>query len=375
MSITLITGVPGSGKTLYCVSKLLQPIIGTQIPVDDDDGRTVMHTRTVYTNINGLQLDHELIDANGAWEWNKDSGDWDLDGSPGGLHDWHEWAKPGSFIVFDEFQKAWPPRPNGSRIPPDVQALDTHRHMGVDFVLLTQNCLNVDRHILGLVDRHLHVRRVANAAVAIVYEWDHASRSLLYKNAVNRSPWRYDKKAFQLYKSARVHTKQRRTIPGLVWFVLFGLILFMFMGPTLYARINAKMAPAAASGASAPRPSFSALPPVSAASGALPSSVPGSVPLPPASAASAAQVAGCVAAGPVCRCYDAAGHAVKVDADICQVETATDSGPSETAHRLASALELRSPSVMPPADLRMIESLHGLRATRVEWGRLSAPSY
>ena len=148
MSITLITGVPGSGKTLYTVSKLLGPIVGSQIPVDDDDGRTVMHTRGVFSNINGLQLDHELIDANGVWSYRDKV--WSFEGHSGGLHDWHEWAQPGAFIVFDEFQKAWPPRPNGAPVPPDVQALDTHRHMGVDFVLLTQNPLNVDRHVLGL---------------------------------------------------------------------------------------------------------------------------------------------------------------------------------------------------------------------------------
>ena len=30
--ITIITGTPGSGKTLYTVHKLLQSIVGTHIP-------------------------------------------------------------------------------------------------------------------------------------------------------------------------------------------------------------------------------------------------------------------------------------------------------------------------------------------------------
>lgn len=37
-------------------------------------------------------LDHELIDGSDT----------------GGLRNWHEWAKPGSVIVFDEVQKIWP---------------------------------------------------------------------------------------------------------------------------------------------------------------------------------------------------------------------------------------------------------------------------
>ena len=104
-----------------------------------DDDVTTMHPRVIYTNIRGLLIDHELIDA----------------GDNQGLGDWHKWAKPGAVIVFDEFQRAWPPRPNGSKVPEEIQALDTHRHMGVDFILITQNVINTDRHVHGLVGRHL----------------------------------------------------------------------------------------------------------------------------------------------------------------------------------------------------------------------------
>lgn len=381
MSITLITGVPGSGKTLYAVSKLLQPIIGSQIPVDDDEGRTVMHTRSVFTNINGLLLDHELIDANGAWEWDKDSGDWVLAGTPGGLHDWHQWAQPGAFIVFDEFQKAWPPRPNGSRIPPDVQALDTHRHMGVDFVLLTQNCLNVDRHILGLVDRHLHVRRLANSHTAIVYEWDHASRSLLYKNALNRSPFRYDKDAFKLYKSARVHTKQRRSLPGLVWFILIGFVALLFLGPAAYSRINSKTASLApAKSASSP-----VVPVQAAASAPASDDDPGPLSRSRDRLASKAgelvgevealEVAGCAVLRDECKCYDKGGAVVDLEPDACRSKVGSV-GVVDHAAELA-AHRLQGPIVQPvsPADLRFYEAVHGDRERRALWGRPIVPGF
>uniref|UniRef100_UPI0024E125E7 zonular occludens toxin domain-containing protein n=1 Tax=Comamonas jiangduensis TaxID=1194168 RepID=UPI0024E125E7 len=61
--ITVITGTPGAGKTLYAITKLLLPLIGTHVPVTDEDGVTTMHPRTIYTNIRGLLIDHELIDA------------------------------------------------------------------------------------------------------------------------------------------------------------------------------------------------------------------------------------------------------------------------------------------------------------------------
>ena len=64
MSITIVTGVPGSGKTLLTVSELLRGIVGTTVPALDKDGKAIEIQRTVYTNINGLLLDHELIDGN-----------------------------------------------------------------------------------------------------------------------------------------------------------------------------------------------------------------------------------------------------------------------------------------------------------------------
>jgi len=234
--ITIISGTPGAGKTLYTIEKLLLPMVGKTITGKDANGDPVELLRTVYTNINGLQVDHELIDG----------------GDNQGLRDWHKWAKPGSLIVFDEVQKVWPPRPNGSKVPDDIQALDTHRHMGVDFVLITQNVVNLDKHIHALGGRHLHVRRIANMALAVVYEWDHVSRGLMFSKSISKAPWRYDKKVFKLYKSAELHTKQQRRMPGLVWFILAGIVGLSALAPTLKARLSDRIG--APSKASAPAP-------------------------------------------------------------------------------------------------------------------------
>lgn len=220
--ITVITGTPGAGKTLYAIEKLLLPVVGKTVKGRDADGNEIEHERTIYTNINGLQIDHELIDG----------------GENQGLRDWYKWAKPGALIVFDEVQKVWPPRPNGSKIPEDVQTLDTHRHLGVDFILITQNVLNFDRHIHALAGRHLHVRRIANMPLATVYEWDHVSRGLLYSKSMVKHPWRYSSKVFKLYKSSELHTKVPRRVPGLVWFLLVGLLGMTVLGPTVYTRIK-----------------------------------------------------------------------------------------------------------------------------------------
>jgi zona occludens toxin len=302
--ITIITGTPGAGKTLYTIEKLLQPLVGTSIEYTDAAGEKVTAPRTIYTNINGLLLDHEKIDG----------------GDNQGLRDWHQWAKPGSVIVFDEVQRHWVPRANGSKVPDDIQALETHRHMGVDFILITQNVLLVDRNIHALAGRHLHIRRVANMPMAIVYEWDHVSRGLLYAKSLTKSPWRYSKKVFDLYKSAEVHTKQPRKIPGLVWFIIAGILGLSILAPTTYARLSQRI---------------NGTPPQAQAQPKTPASGIGARPASASVASDDAQVqseampeqpqpvfSGCAAIVNRCDCYDTAGTRVEMDMNYCVALTA-----------------------------------------------------
>jgi zona occludens toxin len=253
--ITLITGTPGAGKTLYAVSKLLRDLVGTTVDKSNDDGTVTKITRRILTNINGLLLDHELINA--------DAG--------GGLADWHLWAKPGDVIVYDEVQKPWPPRANGSKVPDYIQGLETHRHMGVDFILLTQNPMLIDRNVTALVGRHLHVRRFGAMGAAIVYEWDHCSRSLLFSKSIAKAPWKYDKSVYKLYKSAELHTKPKTSIPTLAFVVVGAIAAAAYFIPSAADRImshgdKAKIAGKPASSpvtpASASRPAVGASGPV-----------------------------------------------------------------------------------------------------------------
>ncbi len=327
MSITLITGVPGSGKTLKAVWDHLRPYVGHVDVNVNDKGEEVKIPSVVYTNINSLQIEHELIEGGGSWVYDLRKKDWAYEGNREALRTWHLWAKPGAKIFFDEFQKFWPPRANGAAVPPDIQALDTHRHMGVDFVLITQNCNNVDRHILGLVDRHIHVRRVANMPLAVVYEWDHASRSLNYRNSMTKSPWRYPVKAYQLYKSAELHTKQKRKAPAVLWFILAAFAGAAYAFPTLQTRLTERISgkPAETVSAADPKPegpqtyvkdgikytvetTQTAVEPISPASATVPVAPVVSQPV----------AAGCVVSpASECKCFDAQGVKVPPVPDLC----------------------------------------------------------
>lgn len=247
-SITIITGTPGAGKTLYAVTKLIQPLIGATVDKEEDDGTITQHPVKIFTNINGLTLDHELIDGS----------------ADGGLRNWHQWAKPGTVIVVDEVQKIWKPRANGSAVPDDIGALETVRHMGVQFILLTQGIMLSERNLLALCGRHLHIRRIGMMPLAIVYEWDHASRSLMYSKAFTKKPWRYDKAGYKLYKSAELHMKTKRSIPTVAYFVLAGLAGVAYMAPTLMGRMQERFGDGqqvAAAAAGAPQGAGATLPP------------------------------------------------------------------------------------------------------------------
>lgn len=319
--ITVLTGNPGSGKTLYAIAKLLQPLIGTHVEATDDDGNKVKHERVVFTNINGLTLPHEKIDA--AW-----------------LADWPKRVKPGAVICYDEVQKPWPKRVTGSKVPPAVAELETHRHYGVDFVVLTQKPELMDQNVGSLAGRHLHLRRVGNSHNTIVYEWDAVSRGLLYKNSFKKSGWRYPRKVFDWYKSAEAHTKMPRSVPFVLWVSIFALAGAAYAWPTLISRITegidpeAKRQKAAVSALAQKQPSTPSLIISDAPEPAT--GLGGAVPL-MSQAASAPSIMGCVASAAACRCYDQAGLVLDLEPQICEAKVASPA-PAKSARDLAAAL-------------------------------------
>lgn len=323
--ITIITGTPGAGKTLYAISKLLLPLIGTTVK-QEVDGEVIEHPRKIYTNIKGLTIDHELIDG----------------GANGGLRNWQEWAKPGAVIVFDEIQKIWTPRANGSAVPEDIKALETHRHMGVDFVFITQGLMLTERNLAMLCNRHLHVRRVANMPFAIVYEWDHASRTLLYSKSITKQMWRYDKKVFKLYHSSDLHTKQPRKMPGLIWFILIGVIALAYLAPSVYGRFQQRFAAKPAEVSTDAKKT-----PTEPGSGSGAPAKKSEEPAAPAPAAAEVKFVGCAASATRCTCYDSEMHQVEKDDTFCKMQSLADRPaakslewlrvPDQERHQLALA--------------------------------------
>lgn len=201
--ITLITGVPGAGKTLYAVDQILIPESKTERPLFID-------------GIPDLLIRHEV--------------------APDPL-DWPSWAPEGAHIVIDEVQRIWRPEAAGKQIPESIAQLETHRHRGLDFTIMTQHPSLLHSNVRRLVGRHIHVRRTPLGVYVYEYSECMNSPDTAYKNALTKVRWPHPKRSFGVYKSASIHQKVKFRIPKpLIVFVLCLLVLALMAG-RLYSRL------------------------------------------------------------------------------------------------------------------------------------------
>ena len=111
--ITLITGQPGAGKTLFTLQFVRE--------LAEKEKRTVH-----YSGIKDLRLPWlELANA----------------------EDWYQ-VPQGSIVVVDEAQRIFRPRGAGSVVPRHVSELETHRHQGIDLFIITQHPMLVDTNVM-----------------------------------------------------------------------------------------------------------------------------------------------------------------------------------------------------------------------------------
>lgn len=202
----LYTGVPGAGKTLHMVSQLKKDPQFTSRPLYVDG----------ITDLDPEEIPHIALPdgCNGA--------------------NWHQWLPDGAILIVDECQRYWRTRPNGSRVPDAVQAMETHRHKGVDIYLLTQDAKKIDSAIRGLIEVHKHFS-MSQLGVRRCFEWrnkvgDPSSKADV-KSAII-TPYFLDESVFGLYKSSVQHNevkaKKSKWIYGLPLMLAAGIGLMLW---------------------------------------------------------------------------------------------------------------------------------------------------
>lgn len=239
--ITLKSGVPGSGKTLTAVAELLDAFrpgpwrwlrrigLGPLFERSDSAGVRVVFTHgipelttptiplPVYAPVEPRGKGGDLVQVRDRWEV-----DWSV-------------VPDGALVVVDEAQRVFPVRGAGSTVPGYVSWLNTHRHRGIDLVLITQHPKLIDGAVRKLVGQHQHYRRLLGGQRHAVYEWDHCSETLGNMKQATMRVANFPKRAFSAYKSAEVHTKQRFGAPLLIVGVLVGaLVLAAVAAPYLW---------------------------------------------------------------------------------------------------------------------------------------------
>jgi len=316
--IYLITGVPGSGKTLYAVSTLVQKLLSEKVPQKDG---SMLERRLVVDGIRDLVIPHEMMAERPDVDLLPVKGQ-AVENPPGnGLWNWFEWCKPGDIICVDEVQRFWRPRGMGTKPPPEIQMLETHRHLGVDFVLITQNPMLIDQNVRRLVGRHQNIRRLLGMARAIIYDWDSCAADVTRTKTATSSLWAYPKSAYKLYASSVLHLKQKQKIPAWLAVPVLAVVAGLFVAPMAFGTLSGAMTGKGISSAKAPdhKKEVSLLPDVTAGVPLASASSPAAPASSPALAASAAApvFAGCIATKNKCNCYDEKGAAVPVEPAIC----------------------------------------------------------
>jgi zona occludens toxin len=192
MPISIITGLPGNGKSLYAIGKVKAWA--------EKDSRPVF-----YSGIADLKLPWTEIDA----------------------QKWYE-CPPGAIVVIDECQRIFRNRSiNSKDVPEHVVQLETHRHLGIDLVCITQHPMLIDPALRRLTDSHEHLVRVWGTEKSQIHKWsavrDNCDKPAARKDSEKRL-WNFDKSIFALYHSAELHTV-KRTIPRRVIVLLMAPLI------------------------------------------------------------------------------------------------------------------------------------------------------
>lgn len=325
MTIELITGTPGSGKTCYAVSQRIVKEAGRTVMVDDGLGQSQPVMRRIcVAGIKGLAVEHERLphpltndklNQTDLEHWNK------LDASgepvhkrlpftdpvdvPASFYNWWLWCKPGDFIVVDEIQFITARGTLGQKQPPYIGLLAMHRHYGVDFLVITQDPQFLDPFIRKLVGMHRHVRSVMGTSLCMVYEWDHASNTERLSHAV-KSKYLRRAQHYALYKSAAAYIKPPTSGRSVVW-MLSGCLV---VGSGLAYSVLGRTAQAGT---------------VKPAAGGV-----GGVALPaafqpatrPVGWRDAPKITGCYAYADKCKCIGVNGMPVSIELNMCKASAA-----------------------------------------------------
>lgn len=209
----LVTGVPGSGKTLSVIDHVIK---------QTSDGGPWEKRQVFYFNIDNCVVPgwQELTEEQ--------------------AHEWYE-LPTGAIIIIDEAQQLYPPKDWKTQAADGVSRLDTHRHHGFDLIFITQHPKLLHAGVRRMVGLHWDLDRRHGQELAKRYVWSACSdnpRDWNSRKDAVTEPYKFPKHIYEYYKSAEVHTHKRKyplKLIGALCFVLaipvIGLLTYYNFSP------------------------------------------------------------------------------------------------------------------------------------------------
>ena len=205
--IIVVTGLPGAGKTLYSLNWVKARA--------ERDGREVYYSGIADLNLPWIEIDPQR---------------------------WMD-APANSIVVIDECQRVFRPRMHGQSVPQYVSELETHRHKGLDIVLITQHPMLIDSNVRRLAGLHFHCVRKFGLNASTVHEWASVKEQCdKNREGSTRHDFKFPKASFAWYKSAEVHTHKAR-IPARVWLLGLVLVGLVVLAWWMYSRWQERLSP------------------------------------------------------------------------------------------------------------------------------------
>lgn len=213
--IYLITGTPGTGKTAFAVSSIINNRNGL-FKYETEDGETV--DRPLYfCHIDGL--DEKALKAHRLTEEQ-------IQSAP-----LNEIVPQGSVVIVDEADYAYPTRAAAKEVPPYVKTLKELRHDGFTLILMTQHPSMLDSYIRNLVSKHWHLeRKQVGTKLYEFYRCETNITSACAAKGVTSDFYKPDKRAFKYYKSASIHIKFKKKLHP----VFYGMGLLLVCAPLFF---------------------------------------------------------------------------------------------------------------------------------------------
>lgn len=217
--LTLVTGEPGNGKTACAVAMVLEEL--------------ERQPRSLFVwGVKELKL--EFTPCPPLAQWTRYEPVPEDPSINRAVFDFPS----GSLILVDECQDVFRVRAASAKVPDHVAALETHRHQGLDFYLITQKPMQIDSNVRALVGRHIHIK--SNWAGRRLYEWSEVRNPSSRTDCSEATTRKFTlpKHVFDLYKSATMHMKPSRRIPTMLWVVVVSAISLLFITWYLYGRLQ-----------------------------------------------------------------------------------------------------------------------------------------